>query len=85
MVLGRPLKEDRAMDATTDFSLVASQNEEPVAPRLAAAVAVEQFGQLDSPWTSRSKIARRLHIPDSTLRYWLRTRRRNHEKKVTLH
>lgn len=62
------------MDATTHFSLVASQNEEPVAPRLAAAVAVEQFGQFDSPWTSRSKIARRLHIPDSTLRYWLRTR-----------
>ena len=64
------------MDAAVHFSLVAWQNEQPVAPRLASAMAVEQFGEFDSPWTSRSEIARRLDVPDSTLRHWLRTRSR---------
>lgn len=41
---------------------------------LAAAEAVQQFERFDSPWTSRSEIARRLNVADSTLRYWLRTR-----------
>ncbi len=62
------------MDATVNFTLFASQHEQPVSPRLAAAVTVEQFDRLDSPWTSRSEIARCLDVPDSTLRHWVRTR-----------
>jgi len=62
------------MDATVNFTLFVSPHEQPVSPRLAAAVAVEQFDRLDSPWTSRSEIARRLDVADSTLRHWLRTR-----------
>ena len=62
------------MDTTVNFTLFASQQEQPVSPRLVAAEAVEQFERFDSPWTSRSEIARRLDVPDSTLRHWLRTR-----------
>jgi hypothetical protein len=62
------------MDTTLNFTLVASQQEQPVSLRLVAAEAVEQFERFDSPWTSRSEIARRLDVPDSTLRHWLRTR-----------
>jgi hypothetical protein len=68
------LKEDQAVDTTVNFTLVVSQQEQPVSPRLVAAEAVEQFERFDSPWISRSEIARRLDIPDSTLRHWLRTR-----------
>ena len=62
------------MDTTVNFTLVVSQQEQLVAPRLVAAEAVEQFERFDSPWTSCSEIARRLDVPDSTLRHWLRTR-----------
>jgi hypothetical protein len=64
------------MDTTVNFTLVVSQQEQPVSPRLVAAVAVEQFEWFDFPWTSCSEIARRLDVPDSTLRHWLRTRAR---------
>ena len=63
------------MDTTVNFTLVVSQEEQPVSPRLGAAEAVEQFDRLDSAWTCCSEIARELDVPDSTLRYWLRTRR----------
>jgi hypothetical protein len=74
MVLGKPSKEGQAMDTTVNFTLVVSQQEQPLSPRLVAAEAVEQFEWFDSPWTSCSEIARRLDVPDSTLRHWLRTR-----------
>ena len=59
------------MDTGVHFSLVVSQQEQLVAPRLVAAEAVERF---DSPRTSCSEVAGRLDVPDSTLRHWLRTR-----------
>lgn len=62
------------MDTTVNFTLIVSQQEQPVSPRLVAAEAVEQFERFDSPWTSCSEIARRLDVADSTLRHWLRTR-----------
>jgi hypothetical protein len=74
MVLGKPLKEGQAMDTTANFTLVVSQQEPPVSLRLVAAEAVEEFEWLDSPWTSCSEISRRLGVPDSTLRHWVRTR-----------
>ena len=46
-------------------------------PRVAAAAALTEFDQRDSAWTSPSQIARELHVPDSTLRYWLRRRWRH--------
>jgi hypothetical protein len=64
------------MDTAVNFTLVASQQEQPVSPRLIAAEAVAQFERLDSPETSRSEIARGLDVPDSTLRHWLHTRAR---------
>ena len=63
------------MDTIGNSTLVLSQQEQAVAPRLAAAEAVMQFEQLDSPWTSCSEIARQLDIPDTTLRHWVHTRR----------
>ena len=63
------------MDTTVDFTLVVSEPEQPIPPRLVAAEAVEQFEKRDSPWTSCSQIARQLGVADSTLRHWLRTRR----------
>jgi hypothetical protein len=62
------------MDTTSNSTLVLSQREQAVAPRLAASEAVKQFEQLDSPWTSCSEIARQLDIPDTTLRHWVHTR-----------
>lgn len=64
------------MDTTLHFTLVVSPQEQPVSPRVVAAEAVEQFDRFDAPGTSCSQIARRLDVPDSTLRHWLRTRRR---------
>ena len=64
------------MDTSVNFTFVVSQQEPPVSPRLVAAEAVDEFDRFDSPWTSCSEISRRLEIPDSTLRHWLRTRRR---------
>ena len=64
------------MDTTVNSTLVVSQQEQPVSPRLVAAEGVKQFEGLDSPWTSCSEIARRLNVPDSTLRHWLHTRAR---------
>lgn len=64
------------MDTTVNSTLVVSQQEQPVSPRLVAAEAVNQFEGLDSPWTSCSEIARQLDVPDSTLRHWLHTRAR---------
>jgi hypothetical protein len=63
------------MDTTAHFTLVVSREEQAVSPRLVAAQAVEQFERLDSPWISRSEIARKLQVPDSTLRHWIRRRR----------
>ena len=51
--------------------------ESDVCPRVAAAAALTEFDQRDSVWTSSSQIARELHVPDSTLRYWLRRRWRH--------
>ena len=62
------------MDTTVNFTLVVSQQEQLVSPRLVAAEAVEHVERFGSPWTSCSEIARRLDVPDSTLRHWLRTR-----------
>jgi hypothetical protein len=45
--------------------------------RDAAATALTEFDQRDSAWTTPSQIARELHVPDSTLRYWLRRRWRH--------
>jgi hypothetical protein len=63
------------MDTAAHFTLVVSSEEQAVSPRLVAAQAVDQFERLDSPWTSRSEIARKLQVPDSTLRHWIRRRR----------
>lgn len=62
------------MDTSVNFTFVVSQQEQPVSPRLVAAEAVEEFERFDSPWTSCSEISRRLDVPDSTLRHWVRTR-----------
>ena len=62
------------MDTTANFTLVVSQQEPPVSLRFVAAKAVEEFEWFDSPWTSCSEISRRLGVPDSTLRHWVRTR-----------
>ena len=51
--------------------------EAAVCPRIAAAAALTEFDRRDSVWTSPSQIARELHVPDSTLRYWLRRRWRH--------
>jgi len=59
------------MDTTGNFTLVVAAQEEPLPPRVAAATALTEFDRRDSPWTSRSQIARELHVPNSTLRYWL--------------
>src|SRR3990172_5839221 len=64
------------MDTKLDFTLVVSEPEQPIPLRIVAAQAVEQFEQLDSPWTSCSEIARQLGVSDSTLRHWLRTQRK---------
>jgi hypothetical protein len=76
MVLGRPSKEDQAMDTTDNLTLVVSPQEQPISSRLVAAEALDEFERLDSPWISCSEVSRRLDVPDSTLRHWLRTRRR---------
>jgi len=73
MVAGEPSKEGQAMDTTVNSTLVVSQQAQPISSRQVAAEAVKQFEGLDSPWTSCSQIARRLDVPDSTLRHWLRT------------
>lgn len=44
------------------------------AGRVIAAEKLRIFDQLDSPWISRSQIARHLEIPNSTLQYWLQQR-----------
>jgi hypothetical protein len=62
------------MDTTVNLTLVVSAQEEPLPPRVAAAAALTEFDRRDSAWTSRSQIARELHVPDSTLRYWLSRR-----------
>jgi len=64
------------MDTSTHFTLVVSGEQPAVSPRVVAAEACEQFERLDSPWISSSKIARVLGVADSTLRYWVRSRRR---------
>ena len=45
-----------------------------LAPDLATAMALTEFDQRDSAWTTPSEIAREIHVADSTLRYWLRRR-----------
>ena len=64
------------MDTSTHFTLVVSGEQPAVSPRVVAAEACEQFERLDSPGISRSKIARVLGVAESTLRYWVRSRRR---------
>lgn len=64
------------MDTRLDFTLVVSEPEQPIPSRLVAAQAVQDFEQLDSPWTSCSEIARQLGVSDSTLRHWLGTQRK---------
>ena len=62
------------MDTPLDCTACVFEQEPPVSPRFVATEAVSQFDRLDSPWTSCSRIARQLEVPDSTLRYWLRKR-----------
>ena len=63
------------MDTKPHCTIACPSWEQSESPRLAAAKAVEQFERLDSAWTSCSRIAQDLGIPDSTLRHWLSTRR----------
>ena len=73
------------MDTTVNLTLVVAAQEERVVaaekesvpPRVAAAAALTEFDQRDSAWTTRSQIARELHVADSTLRHWLRRRWRH--------
>ena len=73
------------MDTTVNLTLVVAAQEErgvaaekeSVPPRVAAAAALTEFDQRDSAWTTRSQIARELHVADSTLRHWLRRRWRH--------
>ena len=55
------------MDTTADYTVRRFQPEQPLSPRLAAAQAVAQFDQLDSPWMSCSQISRQLQVPDALL------------------
>ncbi len=63
------------MDTIPHCTIAHPSREQSESPRLAAAKAVEQFEELDSAWTSCSRIAQHLGIPDSTLRHWISTRR----------
>ena len=60
------------MDAGVDDTNPVSDREQ--AGRMVAAQTLQGFDQLDSPWVSRSQIARQLEIPNSTLQYWLQQR-----------
>jgi hypothetical protein len=48
--------------------------EQPASQRMTAAETLDQFDDRDSPWTSRSQIARELDVPNSTLQAWLQQR-----------
>lgn len=70
------------MDANADHTILSPDQEPPTShqpqprrSRMSTAQVLHQFDQLDSPWNSCRRIAHTLHVPDSTLRYWLRQRR----------
>jgi hypothetical protein len=58
-----------------DFTQQHSDQEQPASQRRTVAERLRQFDEHDSPWTSRSEIARELGVPNSTLQAWLQQRR----------
>ncbi len=58
-----------------DFIDQHTYREQPASQRITVAEKLDQFDDCDSPWTSRSQIARELDVPNSTLQAWLQQRR----------
>lgn len=58
-----------------DFTDQRTDQELPASQRMTVAERLRQFDERDSPWTSRSQIARELAVPNSTLQAWLQQRR----------
>ena len=58
-----------------DFTDQPTDREQPASQRMTVAEILNQFDDRDSPWTSRSQIARELDVPNSTLQAWLQQRR----------
>jgi hypothetical protein len=58
-----------------DFTDQLAVQEQPASQRVTVAERLRQFDERDSPWTSRSQIARELDVPNSTLQAWLQQRR----------
>ena len=63
------------MDATLDCTVTGCPQEPPAWSRRGVAEKMAQFETLDSPWTSRRRIAGQLDVPPRTLHYWIRRER----------
>ncbi len=58
-----------------DFTDQDNDREQAAWQRMTVAGILDQFDRRDSPWMSRSQIARELDVPNSTLQAWLQQRR----------
>ena len=58
-----------------DFTDQDNDREQAAWQRMTVAGILDQFDSRDSPWMSRSQIARELDVPNSTLQAWLQQRR----------
>jgi hypothetical protein len=63
------------MDAMSDYTDPISGQEQPTRSRLFVAEKLDQFENLDSPWTSCRQIAGQLDVPARTLHHWVRGKR----------
>ena len=63
------------MDATLDCTAPRCTKESPARSRRGVAEKITQFDSLDSPWTSRRRIAGQLGLPARTLHHWIRRER----------
>ena len=63
------------MDAIVDCTKRTTPQEWPACSRRIVAEKVARFGQLDSSWTSRCQVARKIGVPERTLCHWIRRNR----------